>query len=89
MNAQEIEPTEEQYEELLNEIYGDVEIAGFSYATGYALKELDPIAFRCRYSDYCASETRWECDECGSEYDNEEEAEECCQEEEEEFDYDE
>ena len=40
------EEAEEQYGELLDEVYGDVSIAGFTYSTGYALRSLDPIAFR-------------------------------------------
>ena len=43
--------TEEDYMDLLDDIYGTVEIAGMTYNTGRALRELDPIAFRCGLSD--------------------------------------
>lgn len=37
---------EQRYEEYLDEVFGTVEIAGFAYRTGCALKKIDPIAFR-------------------------------------------
>ena len=44
---------ERDFEELLGEIYGTVEICGYTFDAGRALKELDPIAFRegmlCHY----------------------------------------
>ena len=84
MNAIEIERelTEDEFEEALDDIYGDVEIAGHKYSTGQTLREIDPIAFRCGLADYGDSlETEeWVCGECESVYDNEDDAEECCQE---------
>lgn len=41
-----------EYEDFLNEVYGDVKVAGMTYSTGFALRYLDPIAFRCGKSDY-------------------------------------
>jgi hypothetical protein len=43
---------EEQYDEFLDECYGDVEIAGFSYTTSRSLKQVDPIAYRCGLIDF-------------------------------------
>ena len=84
MNVTEVERelTENEFEDALNDIYGDVEIAGLTYSTGRALRELDPIAFRCGLADYEDSlETEeWECGECEEAYNNEDDAEECCQE---------
>ena len=37
---------EESYKEMLDGGYGIVTVAGYEYSTSYALKELDPIAFR-------------------------------------------
>ena len=51
----EYEMTDEQYGELLDEIYGDVEVCGNTYNASYALKELDPIAYRVGKSDYESS----------------------------------
>jgi len=43
---------EDLYEEMLDECYPDLMIAGFAYSTSRALKEVDPIAYRCGFSDY-------------------------------------
>ena len=47
--------TEDLYGEYLDEVFGDVKIAGYDYATSDALKELDPTAFRCGILDYIDS----------------------------------
>ncbi|MCK9600306.1 MAG: hypothetical protein M0R66_02475 [Candidatus Omnitrophica bacterium] len=44
-----------QYDEMLDECYPVVTIAGMEYATSYALKNLDPIAYRCGMLDYADS----------------------------------
>lgn len=36
----------DRYEDMLNDTYDMVDIAGHLYSAGYALKQLDPIAFR-------------------------------------------
>ena len=83
MKAKEIERelTEEEYDEMLDDVYGEVNIAGFTYNTSDALKELDPTAYRCGKIDYESDlDRQWECSECGGVYEDEVEAEECCQE---------
>ena len=47
-----IDITESEYEDFLNEIYDAVEICGMSYDSGRALRLLDPVAFRCGLGDY-------------------------------------
>lgn len=47
---------EQQYEDLLDEVYGVVNIAGMDFDTGRTLRLLDPIAFRCGMLDYFDSE---------------------------------
>ena len=47
--------TEELYANMLDECYGEVKIAGMSFQTSRALKELDPTAFRCGMVDYIDS----------------------------------
>lgn len=47
---------EERYDDMLNECYGTVEIAGMEYETRRALAELDPIAYRCGFNDWIDSE---------------------------------
>lgn len=46
---------EDQYCDMLNEVYGDAEIAGMKISTDYALRELDPTAYRCGLIDYVDS----------------------------------
>ena len=45
MEAVEIEFEKGYFDELLDEMYGDVEIAGYHYATSVALKRVDEIAY--------------------------------------------
>jgi hypothetical protein len=80
MPAQLKERDEKEYEDDLNDLYGDVSICGMSYAAGYALREIDPIAFRVGMSDM---PDVWECSECNVEYEDELDAESCCAPEEE------
>jgi hypothetical protein len=37
---------ENRYNEMLDECYPKLEIAGYSYTTSHALKHLDPVAYR-------------------------------------------
>lgn len=84
MDAKRIEHEidEAEYEDILTEIYGDIEVCGMPFCTGYALRALDPTAFRCGKSDYEAQldeeSPEWECAECGERYDDEDDANECC-----------
>lgn len=68
---------EERYDDMLDELYGDVEIAGLTYSTSRALKEIDPTAYRVGFADWeddnvceeCGAETNgeWLCDDCAEE----------------------
>jgi hypothetical protein len=81
MKAREVEyeMTEQEYEDMLDDTFGEVEICGYTFSSGRALKELDPTAFRCGKSDYeSTQESKWLCSECDESYTDEEEAEECC-----------
>ena len=62
----------EIYDEYLDEMYPETTISGHNYSTSYALKEIDPIAYRCGLSDY-ASELFCEIEEEEEEEDEEEE----------------
>jgi|TARA_S200002703_G_C3676312_1_gene207713 hypothetical protein len=44
----------EMYDQMLDECYEDPKICGMSYCTSRALKDVDPIAYRCGFSDYTA-----------------------------------
>lgn len=48
----EIDLSQSEYEDILDEIYGTVEIMGMSYGTGATLSGIDPVAFRCSQGDY-------------------------------------
>ena len=43
-----------QYDDMLNECHPVVSVCGYEYEPARALKELDPIAYRCGFSDYCS-----------------------------------
>lgn len=47
-----VEISTEEYIQLLDDIYGDVTIAGMTYSAGTALEAIDPVAFRCGLGDY-------------------------------------
>ena len=53
--------SDDEYDEMLDEIYGDVEICGMNYSSSQALQELDPIAYRCGKGDY---ESNYDLDNC-------------------------
>lgn len=81
--AIEKEISDEEYMDILNESHGDVEICGMMFASGYALKQLDPIAFSTGANDYADSlQQEYACpiceENCGE---DDEEAKFHCQEE--------
>lgn len=83
MNALKIykELTDEEYESYLNEIYPTVNVCGYEYDPGRALRLLDPIAFNVGKREHENNQEEvWECTECNSEFDNENDANECCKE---------
>jgi hypothetical protein len=47
-----VDISNDEYQEFLNEIHGDVTICGMTYGQGDALEALDPVAFRCGLGDY-------------------------------------
>ena len=44
-----------QYDDMLDDCYPMAEICGYQYQPSRALRELDPIAYRVGFSDYCSS----------------------------------
>lgn len=51
-----ISETVDAYNNMLDECFGAVNIAGLDYDTSRALNELDPIAYKCGWIDWCDSE---------------------------------
>lgn len=43
---------ESMYDDALGDAYGDAEIAGCTFSTGRALRELDPIAYQTGFCDW-------------------------------------
>jgi hypothetical protein len=52
---------EQQFKDYLDDCYPPVKFGDMEYAPSYALRELDPIAYRVWLSDYEATE---ECPDC-------------------------
>ena len=51
-NELEIEISENDYEEFLNEIYPEVTIGELIFYPGQIIRKLDPVVFRCGKNDY-------------------------------------
>lgn len=51
----EVELTNSEYEEVLNEIFGDVQVCGQSFGSGSLLVDADPTSFSCMKGDYESS----------------------------------
>lgn len=49
------EMSSDYYDEMLDEVYGTIDICGYEYSASYALEQIDPIAYRCGMSDYADS----------------------------------
>jgi hypothetical protein len=45
----------ERYDDMLDDCFGDVKILNMLYYTSRALKDVDPIAYRCGFSEYTAT----------------------------------
>ena len=75
MNITEVEYTDEEYEDYLNEVLPDVTIGSLVYSPGHALRRVDPIAFRCGQADM---PIRYQCGECQTIYEDDEDAAEAC-----------
>lgn len=46
----------EAFDSMLDECYPEVEVCGYSFQASRALKELDPIAYRCEFVNWLDSE---------------------------------
>ena len=44
-----------QYDDYIDEMTGDVTILGMSYSASRVLKEMDPIAYSCGFSNWLYS----------------------------------
>jgi|GEM_PF-2380239 len=46
---------EDDYDAMLDDCYGPIDVCGIKYGASDVLKAVDPIAYRCGLSDYCGS----------------------------------
>ena len=47
--------TDEKYDQMLDDCYGEVNICGMTFYSSVAFRELDPIAYRCGFNDFADS----------------------------------
>lgn len=47
---------EELYSNMLDEVYGTINICGYNYIASHGLKEIDPIAYQTGMNDWLDSE---------------------------------
>ena len=72
--------TEDDYLQMLNEAYGEINICGQTFDAGSALKELDPTAFDVGFGDYQEYVDVYLCPICEAEHEEDEDgAKYCCQ----------
>ena len=64
--------TEEDYDEMLDDCFGPVRVGSLEYSASHVLKKVDPIAYRCGFSDY--QEYRYISTLDGEEYETEQDA---------------
>jgi len=66
---------DQDYAEMLDECYGDVDICGMLYNTSRTLREVDPTAYRCGFLDWidgeCKDGALFETDPTADEYSDE------------------
>jgi len=59
---------ERQYSDMLDDIYGELTIAGHQYSTSYALLRVDPTAFDVGFSDWLSAECDYRLIEIDGDY---------------------
>lgn len=87
MNPIRVEPdtSYKAFNEYLNDYYGIVKVCDLYYDTSEILQVVEKKQYEELYDKWKEVEiedySKWECDVCGSEFDEQEDAEECCQDE--------
>lgn len=82
MDAKQIVPDEDRFDEYLNGEYGYIEVSWQKFWAADIFKELNNRQYERELQEWQKENTTYECGECGDAFDNEDSAEECCQEEE-------
>lgn len=73
------EYTEKDYDDMLDDCYGEINICGLMYSSSYVLKIMDSIRYDEGFHDFQQFRTVFECPHCGEQYDDYDEALWCCQ----------
>ena len=81
--------SEDDYCNMLDEIYGDCDVCGYKMQASYVLREMDNTAYRTGFNDYQEYEIKYECPICGDIHEEYDFAKWCCQIELEELEEDE
>lgn len=56
MHYEAISETVAAYNDMLDEVYAWSDVAGINFAPSDILRELDPIAYKCGWIDWCDAE---------------------------------
>lgn len=51
-----ISETVEAYDNMLDEVYENVQLAGLGWSPAFALEKLDPLAYKMGWQDWCDAE---------------------------------
>ena len=79
MNAIQLEFTEDEFNDYLDEKYGEVSVANVSFYPSYILSELAVTVYQTAYQDWLANQHEiWICSLCGEQYTNKKDADRCC-----------
>lgn len=46
------ENCEDDFDTMLDEVHGEIELVGITYNTSYVLREVDPIAYKLAFDEY-------------------------------------
>ena len=75
---------EDQYNEMLDEAYDEINIEGYSFNPSYVLKRLAPMKYNCELLDYINNLEEltegYKCPLCGELFEEQHDATYCCQE---------
>lgn len=47
-----VEHCEDEFDTMLDEVHGEINLVGLTYNTSYVLKEIDPIAYKISFDEY-------------------------------------
>ena len=70
---------EDDYDGMLDEMYGDCDVCGYKMQSSYVLREMDNTAYRTGFNNWQEYETKYECPVCGETHEDFDDAKWCCQ----------